>query len=173
MRNSQSPMRRNETTSRLLTRLFSFPRDVTQHSAKTHIRRWLLCCAQLLSHVQLFVTPWTVACQAPLSIGLYSPWNSPGQNTGVGSLSLLQGIFPTQGLNQGVSHCRQTLPAEPQRKPKRTEVGSLSLPHWIFPIQESNQGFLNCGGLFTNWAIREAKNTGKGGCFLLHRIFPI
>ena len=35
--------------------------------------------------------------------GLYSPWNSPGQNTGVGSLSLLQGIFPTQGLTQ-VSH---------------------------------------------------------------------
>ena len=30
--------------------------------------------------------------------GLYTPWNSPGQNTGVGSLSLLQGIFPTQGL---------------------------------------------------------------------------
>ena len=32
--------------------------------------------------------------------GLYSPWNSPGQNTGVGSLSLLQGIFPTQGWTQ-------------------------------------------------------------------------
>ena len=31
--------------------------------------------------------------------GLYSPWNSPGQNTGVGSLSLFQGIFPTQGSN--------------------------------------------------------------------------
>ena len=31
--------------------------------------------------------------------GLHSPWNSPGQNTGVGSLSLLQGIFPSQGLN--------------------------------------------------------------------------
>ena len=30
----------------------------------------------------------------------YSPWNSPGQSTGVGSLSLLQGIFPTQGSNQ-------------------------------------------------------------------------
>ena len=39
--------------------------------------------------------------------GLYSPWNSPGQNTGVGSLSLLQGIFPTQGSNQGILHCRQ------------------------------------------------------------------
>ena len=41
--------------------------------------------------------------------GLYSPWNSPGQNAGVGSLSLLQGIFPTQGLNPGLLHCRQIL----------------------------------------------------------------
>ena len=40
-----------------------------------------------------------------------SPWrpHSPGQNTGVGSLSLLQGIFPTQGLNPGLPHCRQIL----------------------------------------------------------------
>ena len=37
--------------------------------------------------------------------GLYSPWNSPGQNIGVGSLSLLQGIFMTQGLDPGLSHC--------------------------------------------------------------------
>ena len=41
--------------------------------------------------------------------GLYSPWNYPGQNTGVGSLSLLQGIFPTQGLNPGLLHCRRIL----------------------------------------------------------------
>ena len=41
--------------------------------------------------------------------GLYSPWNSPGQNTRVGSLSLLHGIFPTQGLNPGLPHCRQIL----------------------------------------------------------------
>ena len=41
--------------------------------------------------------------------GLYSPWNSPGKNTGVGSLSLLQGIFPTQGLSLGLPHCRQFL----------------------------------------------------------------
>ena len=40
---------------------------------------------------------------------LYSPWNSPGQNTGVGSLSLLQGIFPTQGSNPGLPHCRWSL----------------------------------------------------------------
>ena len=41
--------------------------------------------------------------------GLYSTWNSPGQNTGVGSLSLLQEIFPTQGLNPGLPHCGQIL----------------------------------------------------------------
>ena len=41
--------------------------------------------------------------------GLYTPWNSPGQNTGVSSCSLLQGIFPTQGLNPGVPHCRWIL----------------------------------------------------------------
>ena len=41
--------------------------------------------------------------------GLYSPWNSPGQNTGVCSHSLLQGIFPTQGLDPGLLHCRQIL----------------------------------------------------------------
>ena len=41
--------------------------------------------------------------------GLYSPWNSPGQNSGVGSLSLLQGIFPTRGSNSGLPHCRRIL----------------------------------------------------------------
>ena len=40
---------------------------------------------------------------------LYSPWNSPGQNTGVGNHSLLQGIFPTQGSNPGLPHCRKIL----------------------------------------------------------------
>ena len=41
--------------------------------------------------------------------GLYSPWNSPGQNTRVGSLSLLQGIVPTQEWNPGLLHCRWSL----------------------------------------------------------------
>ena len=51
-----------------------------------------------LSRVWLFATPWTI-----------QSWNSPGQNTGVGSLSLLQGIFPTQGLNPDLLHCRWIL----------------------------------------------------------------
>ena len=41
--------------------------------------------------------------------GLYNPWNSSGQNTGVGNLSLLQGIFLTQESNQGLLHYRQIL----------------------------------------------------------------
>ena len=51
-----------------------------------------------LSRVWLFVTPWTIQSM-----------NSPGQNTGVGSCSLLQGIFPTQGSNPGLLHCRWIL----------------------------------------------------------------
>ena len=41
--------------------------------------------------------------------GLYSSWNSPGQNPAVGSIPLLQGIFPTQESNRGFLHCRRIL----------------------------------------------------------------
>ena len=77
--------------------------------------------------------------------GLYSPWNSPGQNNGAGSLSLLQGIFPNQGSNPGLLHCRWIfLPAEPSEKPKSTGVGCHTLLQGIFLTQESNQGLLHC-----------------------------
>ena len=78
------------------------------------------------------MTPWTIPSM-----------NSPGQNTGVGSLSLLQGIFPSQGSNPGLPHCRWFL-YQPQGKPKNTGVGSLSLLQWIFPTEESNHGLLHC-----------------------------
>ena len=45
----------------------------------------------------------------PRGLYIYSQWDSPGQNTGVGSLSLLQRIVPTQESNQGLLHCRQVL----------------------------------------------------------------
>ena len=53
---------------------------------------------------------------------VYSPWNSPGQNTGVSSSSLLRGIFLTQGSNPSLPHCRQTLY---QLSHKRSPGGSL------------------------------------------------
>ena len=58
--------------------------------------------------------------------GLYNPWNSLGQNTGVGSFSLLRGIFTTQGSNPGLPHCRWILlPAEPQGKPNSELVATI------------------------------------------------
>ena len=62
-----------------------------------------MCVFSRVSRVLLFATLWTVACQALLS------WDSPGKNTRVGSHSLLQGIFPTQGLNLCLLLCRQIL----------------------------------------------------------------
>ena len=46
---------------------------------------------------------------------LYSPWDFPSQNTGVGSRALLQGIFPTQGLSPGLPHCRWILYQQSQQ----------------------------------------------------------
>ena len=57
-----------------------------------------------LSHIRLFATPWTV-----WATRLICPWNSPGRNTGMGSHSLLQGVFPTQGSDLGLLHCRQII----------------------------------------------------------------
>ena len=60
--------------------------------------------------------------------GLYSPWNSPGQNTGVGSLSLLQGNLPNPGIEPKSPILQaDSLPAKPPGKPKNPGVGSLSL----------------------------------------------
>ena len=75
----------------------------------------------------------------------YSPWNYPGQNTGVGSLSLLQGNLPNPVFkSRSPTFQANYLPAEPQGKPKKTGVGSLSLLQRIFLTQESNQGLLHC-----------------------------
>ena len=77
--------------------------------------------------------------------GLYSPWNSLGQNTRVGSLSLLQGNLPNPGIEHRSSTLQtDSLPAEPQGKPKNTGVGSLSFLQWIFLTQEWNRGLLHC-----------------------------
>ena len=73
---------------------------------------------------------------------LHSPWNSPGQNTGVGSLSLLQWDLPNPGIKpRSPALQADSLPAEPQGKPKNTGVGSLSLFQQIFLTQELNRCF--------------------------------
>ena len=83
--------------------------------------------------------------------GLYSPWNSPGQNTGLGSLSLLQGIFPTQGSNPGLLHCGLIIY-------QLSHQGSPRILEWVAYAFSSgsscprNQTGVSCiaGGFFTN-----------------------
>ena len=88
--------------------------------------------------------------------GLYSPWNSSGQNIGVGSLSLLQGVFLTQGSNPGLLHCRRILyQLSHKGSPRILEWGVYSLSSgssW-----PRNRTGVSCiaGGFFTNWATRE------------------
>ena len=77
-----------------------------------HIIQWLLTFkltkSSQISHIHVCESH-SVMSDSLRPHGLYSPWNSPGQNTGVGGLSLLQVIFPNQGLNPGLPHCRQIL----------------------------------------------------------------
>ena len=98
-----------------------------------HGRQW-----KSVSHVQLFETP----CY-------YSPWNSPGQNTGVGSLSISPGDLPNPGIEpRSPSFRADSLQAEPQGKPKNTGVGSLSLLQWIFQTQELTEVSCTAGILY-------------------------
>ena len=88
--------------------------------------------------------------------GLYSPWNSPGQNTRVGSLSLPQGIFPIQESNWGLLHCRWILY-------QLSHKGSPRILEWVaylFSRRSSwprNQTQVSCivSGFSTNWGMRE------------------
>ena len=109
--------------------------------SKPRGQTWLLHC----SHVWLFATPW-----------IYSPWNSLCQNTGVGSLSLLQRIFPTQRLNPGLLHCRWILH-------QLSHNGSPRILEWVaYPFstrssQPRDQTKVSCivGGFFISWATRK------------------
>ena len=83
--------------------------------------------------------------------GLYNPWNSPGQNTGGCSLSLLQGIFPTLGLNPGLPHHRRIIY-------QLSHKGSPRILEWVaHPFcrgssRPRNRTGVSCiaGGFFTN-----------------------
>ena len=113
------------------------------------------------SHTQFLLilsSWWSESCSVLFESlhphGLYSPWNSPGQNTGVRSLSLLQGIFPTQGSIPGLPHCRQILYQLSHRGSPRI-LEKVADPFSSGSSQPRNQTRVSCtaGGFFTNWAI--------------------
>ena len=97
--------------------------------------------------------------------GLYSRWNSLGQNTGVGNLSLLQGIFPTQGLNPDLPHWRRILYP-------LSHKGSSRILEWVaYPLSSRSSRPRKRTGVsyiadsfFTNWAIREAYSEVAQSC---------
>ena len=105
---------------------------------------------KMFSHVWLFESPWTVV-QGILQA-----------STGVGSPSLLQGIFPTQGSNPGLQHCRRILY-------QLSHKGSSRILEWVaYPFSRRSSQLRNptrvsciAGGFFTNWATRETQVTSK------------
>ena len=113
----------------------------------------LLAVQRTISHCESESEIRSVVSDSLRPLGLYSPWNSPGQNARVGSLSLLQGIFPTQGSNPGLPHCRQILY-------QLSHKGSSRILEWVaYPFssgssQPRNRTGVSCiaGGFFTNWA---------------------
>ena len=146
--------------------------ECTKHHWIIHFKMVISVCG--LSHVWFIETPWTVACQAPLKHEsescsvvsnslqpheLYSPRNSPDHNTGVSSLSLLQGIFPTQGSNPDLPPCKCILY-------QLSHKGSPRILEWVaYPFSSESfwsrnrtRVFCIAGGFFTNWTIREAQN---------------
>ena len=114
-----------------------------------HLRKIFIYASESESH--------SVVSDSLQPHGLYSSWNSPGQNTGVDSLSFLQRIFPTQGLNSGLLRCWQILY-------QLNHKGSPRILEWVVcpfssrSSQPRNQTRVSCiaGGFFTNWAMSEA-----------------
>ena len=99
--------------------------------------------------------------------GPYNQWNSPGQNTGVGSLSLLQGIFPTQESNPGSPHCRQIL-YQLSHKGSPRILEWVAYPFFLGSSWPRNPTMVSCitGGFFTNWVLREAPGLPEKSLFI-------
>ena len=107
---------------------------------------------------------WKLLCCVWVFAIPYNPWNSPGRNTGVGSLSLLQRIFPTQGLNLGLPYCRQILY-------QLSYKGSPKILEWVaYPFSSGsswprNRTGVSCiaGRFFPSCATWEAPSTVSPG----------
>ena len=87
----------------------------------------------------------SVVSVSPRPHGLHSPWNSPGQNTGMGSLSLLQEIVPTQRSIPGLPYCRWVLyQLSHKGSPKILECVVYPFPRGSSQPRNQTQGLLHC-----------------------------
>ena len=119
--------------------------------------------------------------------GLYSPWNSPGQNTGVGSCFFLQGIFPTQGSNPGLTHWKWILyQLSHQGSPSLGDVPKMAftesdklinVPDFTLLLYREKNGKLwirICATFKTTWTFNACGHSGRAGQLLpLFYSYPI
>ena len=108
-----------------------------------YVRTWSSCS---LLCVWLFVT-------------LYSPWNYPGQNMGVGICSIVQGFLPIQGQKPGLPYCGWILyQLSHQKSPRILEKVAYPFSSgYSWPRNQTGVSWI-ADRFFTNWAIREAQN---------------
>ena len=132
----------------------------TKHSTHTHTHAYNVCIvhyAQLLSRVWPFATTWTAVHQAPRFMGIVQArvleW----------VFALFQGIFPTQGLNPGLPHCRWILY-------KLSHQGSPTILEWVAVLlsrvssQPRDQTQVSCivDRFFSSWSTMEAQEYWSG-----------
>ena len=115
-------------------------------------------CPRVCVPQQEMVVKVAQLCPTLQPHGLYSPWNSPGQNNGVGSLSFLQGFFPTQGLNPGLPYCGWIL-YQLSHKGSPRKLERVAYPFSRGSSWPRHRTGVSCmaGGFFTNWAMKEAQ----------------
>ena len=135
--------------------------DSRQKEVRSTGEWWKDCAVCVLSHSVVshsFATPWTVACQPPLSMGFSR------QEYRSGLPCLLQGIFPTQGLNPCLLHCRWILyPLSLPGKPRWKDYTALIHFWWKIQIykEQASASLKGCpfittfsfqwgGGIFYN-----------------------
>ena len=130
---------------------------------KSTVSGYLIVNAQIRPLWSAYKGRWAQVAQSYLTQrphGLHGPRNSPGQNTGVGSCSLLQGTFPNQGPTSGLPHCRRILyQLSHQGSPKRPAMWDKFRKRWrALNVREMGSNLI--------------QELGTKGCGTKPRYFP-
>ena len=145
----------------LFTRLDYWMHLINVYYVLSPLKNHILFHSAYLAVLCLVIQSCVTLCD-PMNCSLpvfFVHGDSPGKNTGVGCYALLQGIFPTQGSNSGLLHCKRIFYHLSHQESSRI----LEWVAYLFTIQESsqprNQTEVSCivGRFFTSWATREAQ----------------
>ena len=116
----------------------SFSRESSRPRDRTQVSRIVGRCFTVWATREVLLLSYNYTICDPMDFsltGFLHPWDFPGKSTGVGRHFLLQGIFPTQGSNPGLPHCRQMLyRLSHQGSPQTGLVIPFSWDNWVFMI---------------------------------------